>query len=247
MRASLPRLALCQAACRAGRIPLVHGGSSAPAAGLQPETAPAPAPEREKPARERLLVFVASFLLAVLPVHAALFDPSRVFFGVDSASVQLPWSRALAGPLESPRNPGLADQATFFYPVYRWIARSVEAGDPPLWCPLIYAGVPGLANQQSGVLDPQVGLLVLFHALGGVELFDWGLALVATLRIFLALSGAYFLARRLGLAPSGAALAGITFGFSAFITVSECRSIKLLFAVPLARYSPCHPQREATA
>ena len=196
----------------------MHGGSSVPAAGLEPEIAPARAPAREKATREWILVLVASFLLAVLPVRSALFDPSQVFFGVDSASAQLPWSRAPGvGALGSPRNPDLADQATFFYPFYRWIARSVEAGDPPLWCPLIYAGVPGLANFQSGVLDPQVGLLVLFHSIGGVELFDWGLALVATLRIFLALSGAYFLARRLGLAPSGAALAGITFGFSGFL------------------------------
>ena len=64
-----------------------------------------------------------------------------------------------------PRNRDLADQGIFFYPFYRWVARSWLAGDPPTWCPLIYAGAPGFGNAQSGALDPQVWALVALSTL----------------------------------------------------------------------------------
>jgi hypothetical protein len=170
--------------------------------------------------RELLVAFLVALLLAAWPVRHALFDLDRVFFAVDTATVQLPWSPHLPEEARSgPTNPDLSDQGIVFYPFYRWVSRSWRAADPPTWCPLIYAGAPGFGNAQSGALDPQVLLLVLLDAVGGERLFDWGLGLTAWLRIAFALTGAFALARRLGLMRAPAALAAVTFGFSGYLTL----------------------------
>ena len=183
--------------------------------GARPDEPALSAPSRR---REAWLAVLAALLLAAWPVRAALLDPGEVLFAVDTATSQLPWSAAEGGGT-SVANPDLADHGTQFYPFYRWVAKSWLAGDPPTWCPLIYAGAPGFGNAQSGALDPQVGLLVLFEALGGRALFDWGLSFVAWLRFACALLGAYCLARRLGLAPAPAALTGVTYGFCGFLVL----------------------------
>ncbi len=176
--------------------------------------------------REAAIVVALALVIAAWPVRAGLFHPDRVVLGVDNVTAtSLPWRAAIdaanAAPPPSevtrPRNPALSDQAVVFYPFHRWVARSWIAGDPPLWNPLVYAGAPGLGNPQSGALDPQVALLVLLDALGGVDLAGWGYALLAWLRLAAAGAGAYFLGRRIGLGPPGAALAGIGFGLSGYV------------------------------
>ncbi len=49
---------------------------------------------------------------------------------------------------------GGGDLASFLYPVYSFIARSLRAGDFPLWNPYLYGGAPFLADNQSGLLYP---------------------------------------------------------------------------------------------
>ena len=168
--------------------------------------------------KEGALSCALALLLALWPAAEALFGGDAALMAVDCATVQLPWSADLAAG-RAPRNPDLSDQAVQFYPFYRWVARSWLAGDAPYWCPLIYIGVPGLANAQCGAVDPQVLLLVLFEALGGQALFDWGLGLLVWLRIAAALWGAYLLARRLGLGSPGASLAAIAFGYSGYLVL----------------------------
>ena len=169
------------------------------------------------PRRELLIALLAALLLAAWPLRRALVQGDGVLFGLEGASSFLPWSAVLEpAPVE---NPDLADQSVQFYPFYRWVSKSWRAGDPPLWCPLIYAGAPGLGNAQSGALDPQVLALVALDALGGRALFDRGLTLMAWLRLALALLGAYLLARRLGLQWQGAGLAAISFGFSGYLVL----------------------------
>ncbi len=181
-------------------------------------------PDRARPAcvgwREGVIVLLTALLLAAWPLRQALLDGDRVLFAVDTATLQLPWSAHLppeVGP--TPANPDLSDQGICFYPFYRWVSRSWRSGDPPTWCPLIYAGAPGFGNAQSGALDPQVLALVGLERLGGEALFHRGLALVAWLRVALALTGAYLLARRLALARAPAALAAITFGMGGYLTL----------------------------
>ncbi len=165
--------------------------------------------------RERWIAVLSILILSAIPFRAALCDPDRVLFGVDTASAALPWSAAI-GETAAPENPDLADQGVQFYPFYRWVARSWIAGDPPLWNPGIYAGAPGLANLQSGALDPQVLVLALLERLGGEPLLHFGFAWLAWLRVAAGALGAYFLARRLGLGIAGAALAASTFGLSGY-------------------------------
>lgn len=176
--------------------------------------------------REIGLAVLLAALVFAWPLRDALFSSERVLFGVDSATVQKPWSQVIEAERETaaqagdelrPRNPFLSDQAFGFYPYYRWVSASWRAGDPPLWNPLIFAGAPGLSNPQTGVLDPQVLVLALLEALGGEAAFHWGLTFTSFLRLLFAGLGAYFLARRLGLSAAGAALAGTTFGFSGYL------------------------------
>ncbi|MEW6073283.1 MAG: hypothetical protein AB1726_11925, partial [Planctomycetota bacterium] len=159
------------------------------------------APDRARPdlprGRELAIALAVAFLFAAWPLRAVLVDPDRLCFGVDTATHQLPWSARLPAELRArgPANPGLSDQGICFYPFYRWVSRSWRGGDPPQWCPLIYAGAPGFGNAQSGALDPQVLGPILLEALAGERAFDWGLGLAAVLRVALALAGAYALAR----------------------------------------------------
>ena len=170
--------------------------------------------------RELLFAILGAIILAAIPLREGLFNPDQVQFGLEDATHQEPWKTAIAnagGKVGPSLNDGLSDQANAFYPVYRWISDSWLAGDPPLWNPLIYVGAPALGNPQAGVLDPQILLLVFFDWLGGQRAFDWALSLAAFLRLFVAGLGAYLLARRLGLRPMGACLAGLTFGFSGYL------------------------------
>ena len=189
-------------------------------AGPRAPSAPRPSPSAGPGGRELLVAWLLGLVLAALPVRAGLLHPGTVFSAVDTATVHLPWSAAAGLPEGTrPANPDLSDQGKQFYPFYRWVSRSWREGDPPIWNPLIYAGAPGIANAQSGALDPQVLLLVLLEALGGLGLFHWGFALTAWLRHAVALAGAYALARRLGLSRAPATLAAVTFGLSGYQTL----------------------------
>ena len=181
-----------------------------------------PRPTRPRPLgrREPWIALVLALAVFAVPVAGGLFQPDRVAFGVDTASSQLPWSAVVPEVAEArPRNPALADQGQVFYPYYLWVARSWLAGDVPAWNPDVYAGAPGIANPQSGALDPQVAPLVALYALGGRGAFDWGLTLLAWWRLAAAGLGAYLLARALGLLRGPSALAGLAFGLSGYVVL----------------------------
>ena len=46
---------------------------------------------------------------------------------------------------------GGGDLVSFLYPIYSFIARSIRAGDVPLWNPYLYGGAPFAADNQSGL------------------------------------------------------------------------------------------------
>jgi hypothetical protein len=187
---------------------------------------PAPPGYAESPSaprvgrREGWVAALLALLIAVCVIGRPLFDTERVLAAVDTATQHLPWSATLApSDVARPRNPALSDQGLVFYPYYRWVSRSWNAGDPPSWNSYSYAGVPGYGNPQSGAFDPQVALLALFERWGGERAMDWGWALLATLRLAFAGLGAYVLARELGLQRAGAALAGLSFGLSGYLVL----------------------------
>jgi hypothetical protein len=163
--------------------------------------------------RDALIALAGFLALFAWPVREALFDPSRVLSGVDTVTSQLPWSAP------GPRNAELADQGRFDYPAQRFVIDSWLRGDPPLWNPHIYAGVPAAGNPRMGVFDPQTLVLAALERIGGRVMSDWGLAAFAWLRLSFAAFGAFLLARRLGLARGGALIAGLSFGTCGFLTL----------------------------
>jgi hypothetical protein len=171
-------------------------------------------------AREIGLAALAALALAALAIGGVLFDSGRVYFALDTGSSQLPWSAHVPQTEEArPRNGELSDQGMVFHPHYKWVSASWRAGDPPLWNPLLYAGVPGLGNPQAGVLDPQVLLLVALEHWGGERALLRGYALLAWLRLACAGLGAYLLARALGSSRAAGLLAGSAFGLSGYLVL----------------------------
>ena len=54
------------------------------------------------------------------------------------------------------------DVFTYFYPYWEYRNAALRAGHLPLWNPLLFMGVPFLANSQSGVLYPPNWFLIFF-------------------------------------------------------------------------------------
>ena len=104
---------------------------------------------------------------------------------------------------------GRGDAFNYFYPW--WTARNAAfmAGELPLWSPDIFMGVPLLANPQAGTFYPLNWPLLPLSAPDGIRLS-------ALLHVFLALWGAYRLARRrLDTVPALAA--ALLFGLGGFV------------------------------
>jgi len=101
---------------------------------------------------------------------------------------------------------GGGDLASFLYPVYNFIARSLRAGSLPLWNPYLYGGAPLVADNQSGLLYP---INLLTFALKP-DLDYRAMELLSVAHFYLAGVCAYFGLRYVGRQPlkRWAALAG---------------------------------------
>jgi Bacterial membrane protein YfhO len=96
------------------------------------------------------------------------------------------------------------DLADVTYPVQRYFAESIHAGKLPFWTPYLYSGTPFLSDPKVGAWYP---LHWPFFAIGITpRSLQWELALNS----FLALAGAFLLARRL-LGSATAALSATIF------------------------------------
>lgn len=108
---------------------------------------------------------------------------------------------------------GGGDLASFFFPIHAFAARHIQDGDFPFWSPHQYAGMPHLANFQTGSLYPPNLLSYLL-----ADPYDYAtLELLATLHFLLASIGVYLLARVLSVPRPGAVLAGAIFAYSGFM------------------------------
>lgn len=119
--------------------------------------------------------------------------------------------------------PGLAlvgqGDGEFAHAATRFVARSWLAGDPPWWNPHVGAGAPGLGNPLLGVLDPQSLAPIAAQHLGGFAAASLALSWLAWFRLVAAAIGAFALARRLGLGPSGSWIAALSFSGAGFLAV----------------------------
>ena len=73
-----------------------------------------------------------------------------------------------------------------FVPWHWWAWETLRRGCLPLWNPLLGAGAPLAANDQSALFYPLNGLLVPFAALGGRVGLAWAHGLLAALHLALA-------------------------------------------------------------
>ncbi|MFQ6058155.1 MAG: YfhO family protein [Anaerolineae bacterium] len=116
---------------------------------------------------------------------------------------------------------GGGDLAGFLYPTYHFAARSLRAGQVPLWNPYLYSGAPFVADIQSGIFYPPNLLAFLLTP----ELTYRTMELLAVAHFFLAGATMYLCLRFLSISASQrlsvlACLAGaVAFMFSdLFIT-----------------------------
>ncbi len=99
------------------------------------------------------------------------------------------------------------DAKNHFYPMLRYLAAQIHAGEWPLWNPYHFAGHPTIADPQSLIFTPTLSFVALLWAEPSMRAFD--LAVLGHLLVGgLALIG---LLRRRGWHPAGALLAALVY------------------------------------
>lgn len=121
------------------------------------------------------------------------------------------WRVLLTRATWLPRGGG--DFNSFYFPLYSFAARSISAGEFPLWNPHLWGGMPFAADQQTGVLAP-LNLLAFAVA----RPFTYAtLEMLAIGQVWLASVFTYAFSRDLGNRRAPALIAGVTFAYSGFL------------------------------
>jgi hypothetical protein len=123
---------------------------------------------------------------------------------------------AFAGPVFEGRVLFFRDLSILYLPNYVFLSRALAQGVWPLWNPAVDAGAPFLTNAYP--LD-----LLLLWVLGPQGTLAFG----PPLHLLLAQSGAFLLARRLGMDQWGAWTAGACFGLGGYLL--SCVNLLPLF------------------
>lgn len=103
------------------------------------------------------------------------------------------------------------DTGAFYYPLTAWLAQELASGRFPLWCPLIFAGYPLVADGEIGLLYPPnlVALLLLP--------VDVAFVLMRAAHYLLAAAGTYAFCRVLGVGRAGSVFGGLSFALGGFM------------------------------
>ena len=123
------------------------------------------------------------------------------------------------------------DSATQFYPWYGFLGEQIRQGRIPEWNPAQFSGAPFAADPQAGW--GYLPAMVIFTALPLVA----AVVVFLLTHIVLATTGAYVLARLVGCAPLGAAVAAASYaGTGVFLGRSPCcpASYEIVTWVPIA-------------
>jgi hypothetical protein len=99
------------------------------------------------------------------------------------------------------------DSKNQFYPMFRFLAESLQKGEIPVWNPYHFAGHPTVADPQSLLFTPSMVVLALVAPQASMQLFD------GVILAHLAVGGLCILGlfRRWGWHPVGAVLAALVF------------------------------------
>jgi hypothetical protein len=102
------------------------------------------------------------------------------------------------------------DLRLFFFPIYKALFARVANGELPLWNPYQLCGVPWLGSPQGGLFYPPHVLYLLLPS-------HVALAASGVLHLLLIALSTALLARRVGLAPTAAAVAAFLFALHGFV------------------------------
>jgi hypothetical protein len=99
------------------------------------------------------------------------------------------------------------DSKNHFYPMFRFLADSLQHGEIPLWNPYHFGGHPSAADPQSLLFTPSMSLFALIAPLASMTALDaW-----IMLHVFVGGLGMMALARRRGWGPAAAVLTAIIY------------------------------------
>ncbi|HYH07313.1 MAG TPA: YfhO family protein [Thermoanaerobaculia bacterium] len=152
-----------------------------------------------------------AFYLLVLAFFFKPLTGPYVNVAPDVLHVIAPWSSP-GFTKDSVSNYDLQDVVFQFVPWTQQVHESWREGRVPLWNPLTAAGMPLLANMQSGALSPLRLLTIplpLAHAFSAE----------AALKILVALTFTFLFCRRRGYDVVPSMIGAIAFGFSTFMTL----------------------------
>ncbi|HEX2060335.1 MAG TPA: hypothetical protein VHK90_06310, partial [Thermoanaerobaculia bacterium] len=157
-------------------------------------------------------VALAFYLLVLLFFFRPLTGP-YVNIAPDILQLIGPWSAATPGfTKEQVSNYDLQDVVMQFVPWTHQVHESWRAGRVPLWNPFSAAGMPLLANMQSGALSP---LRLLTIPLPLAQAFSTE----AALKLLVALTFTFLFCRRRGYGVVPSMIGAIAFGFGTFMTL----------------------------
>lgn len=149
---------------------------------------------------------------AALLVIAAFFEvlEGRTIVPIDLVEARVPRAAGSA-PIRA-ENALRGDVALEAWPFRQIVHDTMRAGDLPLWTDRLGTGQPLLGNVQAAPWSPFTILALPFEPLVALGVSSLLASLVAA-------AGGLLLARRLGAEPASAALAGMAFALSGWMTV----------------------------
>lgn len=107
--------------------------------------------------------------------------------------------------------------ATQFVPWWWQAWQTLQAGELPLWNPLLGMGAPLAANYQSALFYPPHWLYFVLAGIGGLPLLAWGQALLVATHLAWAGLGMQRLLRQLGASIAGQLVGALAFSLSGYL------------------------------
>lgn len=168
------------------------------------------------PQRRRGDVLALGLLgLAIVIYYWPVFFAGKLVSAADLVHyLYPPWSMA-PPPGYEPHNTALTDAVVSLAPAFSWVRGTLWNGQLPLWNPYTEFGNPFIGLSQYGLFSPLQLPLLAPPGLFGIETAT---TLVGMVKIAVAGTGAYFLARRLQLSRPAALFGGFAFMFGGYTT-----------------------------
>ena len=160
------------------------------------------------PAREHVGAAALLGLFLLIYLWPALIQ-GHLLSDVSFLYLLPPWDIHAPADLAHYMNPLLSDVAQYQYPWDVYVRHAIHSGVFPSWSPYVLSGTPFYTNSQNG-------LTALFNLPLWVLPLNYALGLVGWLKLWVAATGAYLLARQLRLSFWPGVLAGVCFGLCAF-------------------------------